>query len=299
MIEEIEISTLDLNYEGCRMKSDFTEKKLLCSIREIGIREPLLGVNAHGRRILLDGYKRYRCALSLKIGTVPFNSFSDNVACGVIELLRLSNTRSLTMLEQAKLIDHLKSVQKMTTREIADQLEKSKAWVSARDSILKEMSDFVLGQILGGKFPAYSYMYSLKPFIRLNKIKREEIDEFVGLVSGQKLSCRDIEILAHGYFKGCDSFRAQIKQGKLLWGLEQIKANTNKNKNCSEAEQSMLKDLEIMQKYMKRVICKTQDKRLKSSSFYALANLLSESILEQTGEFCATIKEFYDKTRQS
>jgi hypothetical protein len=299
MNEEIEISKLDLSYADCRMKSTYSEKKLLSSIREIGIRDPLLGVNANGRHVLLDGFKRYRCAVSLRIEIVPYLSLSDGEAQGIVDLLRTANAKSLTIVEQAKFIDQLKTVQRMSITEIANQLEKSKAWVSVRVDIIKEMGDFVLGRILEGKFPTYAYMYILRQFIRINKTKKEEIDEFVRFTSGKNLSIRDIETLAHGYFKGSEAFRAQIKEGNILWVVDQVKKTISKTADCSEFEQGMLRDLEKVQTSMKRIICKMADKRLKSRSFSAMANLLSEGILEHTDHFFTGIKELYDKTRQA
>ncbi|RZB35720.1 MAG: hypothetical protein SRB2_02847 [Desulfobacteraceae bacterium Eth-SRB2] len=55
-----------------------------------------------------------------------------------------------------------------------------------------------------GHFPVYAYMYTLRPFIRMNGINKKEVDIFVSSVAGKNLSIRDIEILAHGYFKGTD-----------------------------------------------------------------------------------------------
>ncbi|MBF0411023.1 MAG: chromosome partitioning protein ParB [Candidatus Riflebacteria bacterium] len=299
MVEQIEISSLDLTYQGCRLKSNFTENKLLSSIRKIGIQEPLQGVNSNGRRILLDGFKRYRCAKSLKIEIIPYSSLSDEEANGVIELLRTSNVKSLSILEQAKLIDHLINVQKMANSEIADQLEKSKAWVSVRTSIVKEMSDFVLSEILEGRFPAYAYMYNIRQFMRINKIARTEIDEFVSLVSGKNLSIRDIEILVCGYFNGNDDFRTQMKEGNIMWGLERIKENAEKTAGCSELEQTALRELESVLRYMRRIIFKIQDKRLSSSSFLALANITSKDIVDSSGEFLRKIGDFYEKSARA
>lgn len=298
-MEEIEISSLDLRYSGCRMRLAHSEKQLLSSIREIGIRDPLLGVTGDGKRILLDGFKRYRCAVSLNITVVPYHSLSGTEAQGIVELLRVSNTKSLTLLEQAMLIEQLRTVLHMSATDISNQLEKSKAWVSVRTGVITEMGDFISARILGGKFPMYAYMYILRPFIRINKIPKEEIDEFVGLVSGKHLSIRDIDLLAHGYFKGSEAFREQFRKGNILWGLDRLKETVSKTSDCSQFEQSMLKDLEIIQKYMKRTICKSLDKRLQSASFCAMANLLSESILENSGRFHARIKDLYDKTRQA
>lgn len=213
--------------------------------------------------------------------------------------MRISNVKSLSILEQAKLIDQLMTVQKLTLSEISFQLEKSKAWVSVRAGITREMSDFVMEQILKGKFPTYVYMNTLRPFMRMNKVSKNEIDEFVRLVSGQKYSIRDLETLANGYFHGSDGFRAQIKSGNISWGLNSLKESLAKTGNCSVFEQSTISDLEILQKYMDRITRKIKDTRLKSVSFYALANLLLEGILKNSNNFSLAIKDFYDKTTQA
>ena len=63
MTEQVEISSFDLRYECCRMKSTIAEKILLQSILTHGIRDPLQGVDTKdGIRILLNGFKRVRCA---------------------------------------------------------------------------------------------------------------------------------------------------------------------------------------------------------------------------------------------
>jgi ParB-like chromosome segregation protein Spo0J len=124
MPQHIEISSLDLRYEMCRLKSPVAEKILLGSIVENGIRDPLQGVDAGERHILLDGFKRYRCAVKLGIGIIPYISLSNDEACGLIALLRVSNAKSLSILEQARFIDELKIVHQMTTAEIAGLLEK-------------------------------------------------------------------------------------------------------------------------------------------------------------------------------
>ena len=273
---------------------------MLGSILENGIRDPLQGVTTKaGCRILLDGFKRYRCAKKLGIGIVPYYSMGTDEAFGIIELIRISNAKSLSILEQAKLIDELKNMHKMSVSEIARLLEKSKAWVSVRGGIVNEMSDYVLSQIFRGHFPVYAYMYTLRQFMRINSIKNDEIDEFVRSVSGKNLSLRDIELLAHGYFKGSDELRNQIKSGNISWGLSRLKEIASHTKDCTELERRMLRDLEITQKYMQRVTYKSADERFKTNSFFAQANLLAGGIVRHIDSFSKAMKEFYDRSGEA
>jgi hypothetical protein len=256
-------------------------------------------VDSRGARILLDGFKRYRCAKKLGIDIVPYCSFGDDEALGIIELIRMSNAKSLNILEQAKLIDELKSVHKMTVGEIAGSLEKSKAWVSVRCGIITEMSPSVMDRVLRGQFPIYSYMYTLRSFIRINGINKEDVDGFVDSVSGKNLSIRDIEMLAHGYFKGSRELREQIKNGNISWVLTRMKETSVAFSGCSESEKGMLRDLEIVQKYMQRVRYKNKALRFRSNGFFAQANLLTEGILRGFDGFKTAIEQLHDRSGQA
>jgi hypothetical protein len=72
MGQEVELVALDLRYESYRMKNPAVEAPLLASIAERGIEGPLEGVDRTPRSILLNGFKRYRCAVKLGIGMVPY-----------------------------------------------------------------------------------------------------------------------------------------------------------------------------------------------------------------------------------
>jgi len=296
MVDQIEICSFDLRYEGYRIRSSSAEKALLLSISAHGIREPLQGVGKTGKRILLDGFKRLRCAAKLNIGVVPYLSLGDDEPYGIIELIRISNAKSLSILEQARLIDELMTVHQMCNAEIAALVERSKAWVSVRAGIISQMSQIVMNKIFKGQFPVYSFMYTLRQFMRINSVKKDEIDEFVNAVAGKHLSTRDIDLLANAYFKGSDEFREQIKSGNISWGLNRLKHSHRPGGDCTQLEQRMLTALEITQKYMRQLILKCNDTRFKSSSFYAQANLLSGGILRQMEAFTQAIRQFYDRT---
>ena len=300
MAEQVEMSSLDLRYESCRMKSKNAEKQLLESILDNGIRDAFRGVKTkQGSRILLDGFKRYRCAQKLNIGIVPFHSLAADEALGIIELLRIANAKSLSILEQARFVDELKSVHKMSISEIATLVERSKGWVGMRVGLIGEMSKTVMDKIFSGKFPVYSYMYTIRSFMRMNGIKKQEVDEFVASVSDKGLSLRDIEVLANGYFKGGQDIREQIKSGNIAWGLSRLKHSLVEPTDCTQIERRMLTDLEITQKYMQRVISKSQDDRFKNASFFVQAHLISGGILRQLEIFSKTIEVFHDQCGQT
>ena len=155
---EIELSSLDLRYEGYRMRNRAGEARLLASIGERGIVEPLEGVEVEQRHVLLNGFKRWRCARRLGLGTAPYVSLGEDAAMGIVALLRASNDRALSLLEQAGFVDELKRLHGMNVAEIAEALARSKAWVSLRLGLLAEMSPAVRQKSVALSTPASSKM---------------------------------------------------------------------------------------------------------------------------------------------
>lgn len=298
MVEMIEIANLDLRYEKFRLKSKKREQVLLNSIIEHDIQDSLKGVNlGNDVKILLDGFKRYRCAKKLHINIVPYSSLGDDEPIAMIKLIRASIAKPLTILEQAKMIDELQKIHGMTHRDIADLVQKSKAWVSLRSGIIKEMSTCVTKQIFKGAFPVYSYMYTLRKFIRINSKTR--VDEFVKSVAGKGLSIRDIDLLANGFFKGSDNLRQQIKEGNVTWGLNQLKKPSPRVTECTNAEQKMLKDLESVQRYMQQIIYRARDDGFGNDTFQVQASLLVQGIIDIMDNFIITVSNLYDRCEQA
>ena len=91
----VEVAQLDLRYEGCRLKSPAAEARLLSAIAAGGIQEPLQGVEVAGVRILLNGFKRLRCAHKLHLATVPFVALAADETSGIVCLLRAANDHAL------------------------------------------------------------------------------------------------------------------------------------------------------------------------------------------------------------
>jgi len=299
MSREVELSSLDLRYESLRLKNRGQERRILSSIAERGIEEPLEGVDVNGGRVLLNGFKRYRCARKLGLETVPYTSLGKDEATGIVALLRISNSRSLGILEQAGFIDELRSSQELSVADIAEMLSRSKAWVSMRVGLIREMTPAIRGRLFGGAFPVYAYMYTLRQFMRMNGVKKCEIEQFVVALSGKRLSVRDVEQLAHGYFRGPNSFREQIENGNIAVALERIRQVGDDPQGCNPFERGLLRDLEITGKYMQRVMGKSQDRRLKSRVFHAQANLLCAGILSRSPAFFQSLRQLHDRSGQA
>jgi hypothetical protein len=299
MREHVELSSLDLRYEGHRLRDNAREARLLASIAERGIEEPLEGVDTAEARFLLNGFKRRRCARKLGIGCIPYVSLGEEEATGILKLMRASTDKGLGILEQARFVVDLVSIHGMSVAEVAQTLSRSKGWVSMRRSLLSEMSPAIQAILFRGAFPVYSYMYTLRPFMRMNAVGRGQVERFVRAVAGQRLSVRDIERLAHAYFRGPASLREAIEGGKLGWSLDQLKGVPEDREGCNRFERGLLRDLELVQQCIERVMARCHDPRLASRAFHAQANLLCAGLLSTLTPFFERMKEFYDRTRHA
>jgi DNA-binding transcriptional MerR regulator len=225
-------------------------------------------------------------------------SLGEDEAGAILNLLRVSNQSVLSLLEQARFIDQLRRL-KMSVAEIAEQLSRSKSWVSMRLGLLEEMSPRVQEEIFAGRFPVYPYMYTLRPFMRLNLAGKQEVEEFVLAVSGQGLSVREIEQLAYGYFRGPQSLREMIQNGHAGEVLAWTRQVPQDAEGCSEWERILLRDLELVQKYMQRMMGKCLSPKLKSPAFFAQAHLLTAGILNHQRAFFDSVRQLHDRSGQA
>jgi hypothetical protein len=130
----------------------------------------------------------------------------------------------------------------------------------------------------------------------MNGVGPKEIERFVQATAGGRLSVREIELLAHGYFRGPVSLREAIDQGNWKWSLEQMQAVPEDPEGCNGFERTLLQNLEQLLKLMGRVVTRCDDPRLKTRAFHAQANLLVASLLSRRESFFKEMEEFYDRS---
>jgi hypothetical protein len=296
MSETVERTSLDLRYQSYRLRNKATEARLMASIVERGIEQPLWGVDTPQGRLLLDGFKRYRCATKLAIECVPYVSLGEDEAMGIASLMCVAKQKALSIIEQARFVVELLTMHEMSIAEVAETLSRSKAWVSTRRNLLKEISPAVQDILFHGAFPVYSYMTTLRPFMRMNGVGQSEIERFVRAVAGQRLSVREIELLAHGYFRGPNSLRQSLDQGNWKWSLEQMQAVPDDPEGCNDVERALLRELERLLKSIGRVMARCDSARLQTRAFYAQANLLVGNLLSRRELFFNKMEDFYDRS---
>lgn len=291
---EIEVTQIDRRYEGLRLQDKPAEQALLMSLLERGIREPLLCLVRPGApHILLDGFKRLRCALKTGLGMVPVSSLGETESAAILQLLRISNAKRLDFLEQAALVDELHQTQGLSVSEIARQLDRSPAWVSVRLGLFGGMSPELRQAIFDGRFPGRSYMYTIRPFTRVKGIVKSDIDDFVQAVSGKGLSTRSISCLAQSYFKGGPKLREQILKGDLDWTLEQLKKAEGINPSgLDNLELNTLKELDRAKSSVYKIPYMLKSPGFSSPAFSGKARVLITGILAGTALFIKTLEDY-------
>lgn len=299
-MEAIELNTIDLRFEHIRHKDSDAERRLLASIMERDIQEPLLvsaGNDSH-TYVLLDGFKRYRCAKKLDKGIVFVECIAEDVVAGVFSLMRRETASGLDILEQAGLIEALHKKYGLSIYEIAVRLEHSPSWVSMRLGILEELSDCIRGKIMSGAFPARAYMYGIKGFTRVNNISQDRVDAFVKAVSGKGLSTRELFVLSRAYFTGGTVIEQLVLAGDVHRAVSMLTTDTEGRVDATldDPERVFIADLSSVATGMIRVIAGTADRRLDNQSFKQYVNLWSVAIFKRLEEFSTVIKELYDRS---
>ena len=93
--------------------------------------------------------------------------------------------------------------------------------------------------------------------------------------------------------------RQEIVNGNLALPLKRLREASQNADGCSDFERAMLRDLELIHKYMQRLIVRSRDLRLKSRAFHAQANLLSAAILSRVAAFNHSLRRLHDRSGQA
>ena len=300
-METFELNSIDLHLERTRLRDTTAEQSLLDSIAREGILDPVyvVGSTASQQYVLLDGFKRYRCARKLGMGMVPAECVADDIAAGIVAFIRRNEYDSgITVLEQAALIEELHRRCAMSIYDIAQRLDRSPSWVSMRLGVLDDLTPLVRDKLLSGAFPARAYLYGIKGFTRVNNIGKERVDTFVGAVSGKGLTTRELFVLSRAFFTGGSVIERLVLEGDVHRALRLLTGDIAGSDDASlnDHERLFIKDLQSAAAGMSRITAQGGSMNMHNGSFSQYVNLWSAAILKRMREYTATIKELYDRS---
>lgn len=300
-METIELSSIDLRLESTRLRNNAEEQSLQDSISREGILDPLYvaGSTTSRRYILLDGFKRYRCARKLGMGMVPAECMAEDVVTGVVALIRRNEYCSgITTMEQAVLIEELHRRCAMSIYDIAQRLDRSPAWVSVRLGVLDDLTPLLRDKILSGAFPVRAYLYGIKGFTRVNNIGKDRVDSFVGAVSGKGLSTRELFVLSRAFFTGGNIIERLVLEGDAHRALRMLTIDTDGSDDASLTDHGRLfiKDLQSITALISGIAAKGGSMNMQRGSISQYVNIWSNAILMRLPDFTVMIKELYDRS---
>jgi ParB/RepB/Spo0J family partition protein len=158
--------------------TDDDENRLLLSIEEYGIQQPLVVSQKDDRYIILDGHRRYICAQKLGFDTVPCRVY-PKLPVGQFETLRYeiqNNRRPWKPFERAEALKTIKEAMHFeNNKQLAEHIHLSEASVSNSIQLAREKTTFLEMMVSYGLSEAYQVEFiHLKA--KLRRIKNEVVD---------------------------------------------------------------------------------------------------------------------------
>lgn len=161
------------------------KNKLKKSIEAYGIEEPLkVSEVSEGRYIIMDGHRRYICAQSLKLKSVPCRVY-PKMPEGEFETRRYemqNNRRAWNSLERSEALERIKnSLGLKNNHEVAEYLNMSKSVVQLAFQ-MRKLRIINLTLMERYKVPNSLRLAMLPLFGKLRRIKKIEVDEMIIMI---------------------------------------------------------------------------------------------------------------------
>jgi len=282
----LEIAGIDIRFESLKTRNPAHEARLLAALSEAGEAEPILVTIVEDTPILIDGFKRLRCLKRLGRNMAPCIFIAKGEAEGIVEWLRRTQGQRTNLYEEAGFVLQLYRVHGMSPGDIADRLNRSKAWVSMRLQFQNSIPDSVRDSLHTGSFPMHAWMYSVRPFMRVNGEKDRLGEEFVSLMSRERATLREIDILAREWFTGGEESREAIRKGNGAFILNRLQTNVDIQETMSAAEQQLFKYLVSIETLIRKIRHETRvPAKGRSKAFQAQAGVVCMKIVSNLKNF--------------
>lgn len=230
---EAEWHQLELSYRHLRKHTQQEQQRLMLSIHTYGLLEPIMVVaSLTGNWIVIDGYLRIKAVQALKNDTIKIIIWGSNVAEALIHTYRSNQSRTWDYFEEAWLLQELRNLHNYSQAELAQQLGKSKAWVSYRLQLLESLPDFIKEAMLQGDLSSWAANRVLVPFARANE---DAAKSLLNYLRSHTHSTRELQEFYHHYLKSNNKVREHLLMFPQLFfkTLELSKQSQPFSKNIS------------------------------------------------------------------
>ena len=257
-IQEIDFHLLDLRYKHTRINNDKTLLSLQNSIQEYGQIVPALAVAEQGKYILIDGYKRLLALTACGHDSIKLQLVSDGESDSLFFLLVQSNERKLEAIEQAALIQELRSRFTCSFSEIAKRLGRDKSWVKRRLDLLESLPEEVHHAVMTGKLSSWA---ASRVFVPLARANEQDCLDLTRKILKDPLSTRELVSLYKHYGKSNRTVRKRIIADPALFVKtiqEQEKRQTGKQME-EGPEGKWFKNISVVCHILRRLKATSED----------------------------------------
>jgi ParB family transcriptional regulator, chromosome partitioning protein len=211
---DLEFHQIDYRYEALRQRDPHREQALAISMDIIGQQSPVVVVPGTSSHILVDGFKRVRALRHLRHNTVRAITWDleEREALLLGRLMRSASRES--PLEQAWLLDELRTRFRMTLEELAHRFDRTPSWVSRRLALARELPEPVHEAVRKGQLTPHAAMKVLVPLARA---KRSDCLPFLKALLQAKCSTRQAEALYAGWTRAGAEVRGRILADPVLF----------------------------------------------------------------------------------
>ena len=119
-------------------------------------------------------------------------------------------------------MDELLSTRQLTMADVTEMLSRSKAWGQHASPSAERDERGGATASVPRRIPRLLVHGHVAAVYAHERRGPPEIERFVQAVAGARLSVREIELLAHGFFRGTPALRQAIDQGRWKWTLDQM-----------------------------------------------------------------------------
>jgi len=211
---DLEPHQIDLRYEALHLRDPRRERLLVASMAAIGQQAPVVVVQGPSQPILVDGFKRIRALKHLRCDMVQAIAWDleEREALLLGRLMRTASRES--PIEQAWLLEELKSRFRMSPEELARRFDRTSSWVSRRLALVRVLPESVQAAVRNGRLSSHTAMRVLVPLARAN---RKDCLALLEALLKAACSTRQAEVLHAGWIRGSTEVRARILADPVLF----------------------------------------------------------------------------------
>ncbi len=252
-IIEVDIHLLDLRYAHTRIQNVKVLARMQNSISRYGQIVPALAVPEKNTFILIDGYLRLQSLKACGHDCLKLQVVEDDEAGALFVLLAKNNDRQWESIEQAAIIQELRSRFSYSFAEIGRRLGRNKSWVKRRLDLTNSLPEEIKKAVMTGKISTWSASHVLVPLSRVNEKDACQLTE--KLVK-DPLSTRELTRLYEHYKKSNRVIRDRIIADPSLFAktIQQQTQEHDAKQINDGPEGKWLKDITIVCHILKRLI---------------------------------------------